>query len=420
MRVHFRRIFVKTIANIPRKGPVLLSCNHPNSFLDAVAVSLILKRDVHFLVRSDVFKKPWANYLLRKLNMIPIYRLQDGVENLDRNNETFRICSELLGKGEVVLIFSEGNCVVEKRLRTLKKGTARIWFGAMEAHNWQLEIPIIPVGINYSHPYDFRTELMVSFGKALHFSDLKESWYSDNAHAIKVFNERLTQGVFNEMLIIPEQKFDLGTEDLLDLKRSLHHYPLFKTYYFEPSRFDEENRFLKQLFQTENHQQIIEEAHRTGQALRTAGFRVNQFSTEISRWNTLFLILGFIPAMVSFLINALPIWLTRKALVGTQKDPKFRASVMMGASAIISYVFYLLITLIGMIFSWKMIFCLVVFPWLTVLTVVWWEQLQLRRARMQEHVWYKKSPDLMMKLEMSRENLFMQSGAINLSPAEGA
>jgi len=67
-----------------------------------------------------------------------------------------------------------------------------------------------------------------------------------------------------------------------------------------------------------------------------------------------------------------------------------------------------------------MIFCLVLFPWLTVVSVVWWEQLQLRRARIQEHVWYKKSPDLMMKLEMSRENLFMQSGAINLSPAEGA
>lgn len=420
MRVHFRRIFVKTIANIPRKGPALLSCNHPNSFLDAMVVALILKRDVYFLARSDVFKKPVANYLLRKLNMIPIYRLQEGVENLDRNNETFRICSEILGRGELLLIFTEGNCVVEKRLRTLKKGTARIWFGAMEANQWKLEIPIIPVGINYSHPFDFRSELMVCFGKGLQFSDLKDHWYNDNPLAIRLFNERLTRGLENEMLIIPDQKFDHGTEVLLDFKRSLHRYPIFQTYFFESNRFDEEDKFLNDLFKDENHSAIIEEANRTGIAMRKAGFRLRTFSKEISFWNTVVLFVGFLPACISLLINFFPIWLTNKALAGTKKDPKFRASVMIGASSIVSYFFYLLISVGLMFISWKFIFCLVLFPWLTVLTTVWWEQLQLRRARVQEHLWYKKSPDLMMRLEMSRENLLMQSGAINLSPAEGA
>jgi 1-acyl-sn-glycerol-3-phosphate acyltransferase len=420
MRVHFRRIFVKTIANVPRKGPALLSCNHPNSFLDAIVVSLILKRDVHFLARSDVFRKPWANYLLRKLNMIPIYRLQEGVGNLDRNNETFRICSEILSRGGLLLIFTEGNCVVEKRLRTLKKGTARIWFGAMEANQWKLEIPIIPIGINYSHPFDFRSELMVCFGKGLQFSDLKDHWYNDNPLAIRLFNERLTAGLENEMLIIPDPKFDHGTEVLLDLKRSLHKYPMFQTYFFESNRFDQEDKFLNDLFKDNDHQAIIEEASRTGIAIKKAGFRPGTFSKEISFWNTVLLSIGFLPACISLLINIFPIWLTNKALAATKKDPKFRASVMLGASSIVSYLIYLLISLGLMFVSWKFIFCLFVFPWLTVLTTVWWEQLQLRRARIQEHLWYKKSPDLMMKLEMTRENLLMQSGAINLSPAEGA
>lgn len=420
MRVHFRRIFVKTISNIPRKGPVLLSCNHPNSFLDAVVVALILKRDIHFLVRSDVFRKPWANYLLRKLHMIPIYRLQEGVSNLDRNNETFKICSEILGRGEVLLIFSEGNCVVEKRLRTLKKGTARIWFGAMEAHRWEIDIPIVPVGINYTHPFDFRSELMVSFGNALHFSDLKDAWYNDNPKAIRIFNERLTKGLESEMLIIPQEKFDQGAETLLEFQRSLHQYPLLRTYYFESSRFDQEDRFLNDLFEDNQHQLIIEEAERTGKAMRKAGFRLGSFSAGISKWNTIFLVIGFIPSFISLIINAVPIWLTGKALVGTRKDPKFRASVMLGASAIVAYLFYLVLTLMLMLISWKMVFCLLVFPWITVLSIVWWEQLQLRRGRIQEHIWQKKSPDFMMKLEMSRENLLVQSGGINLSHAGGA
>lgn len=131
-------------------------------------------------------------------------------------------------------------------------------------------------------------------------------------------------------------------------------------------------------------------------------------------------VIGFIPSLISLIINAVPIWLTGKALVGTRKDPKFRASVMLGASAIVAYLFYLVLTLMLMLISWKMVFCLLVFPWITVLSIVWWEQLQLRRGRIQEHIWQKKSPDFMMKLEMSRENLLVQSGGINLSHAGGA
>lgn len=420
MRIHFRRIFVRTLEHVPRKGPVLLACNHPNSFLDAVVVALILKRDIHFLVRSDVFRKPWANYLLRKLHMIPIYRLQEGVENLDRNNGTFQICNEILARGEVLLIFSEGNCVVEKRLRTLKKGTARIWFGAMEYTNWKSVIPVIPVGINYSHPYDFRGELMVSFGKAIDFTALKEAWSNENARAIKVFNEQLTSGMCKEMLLIPQHQLDKGVEVLLDLKRSLHVYPALKTWYFESERQAGEQNYLSQLYEFPEHDKLVNDAAQFGLALQKAGIQVRHFSRRVSVFNTWVLVIGFIPACLGFVLHILPLRLIRPIVRKTRKDPKFRSSVMFGAGALITYLFYLLITLGLMIFNWRFAAIILVLPWFSWIMLLWWEQLSIRRARTQEYVIGRKSKELLLKLELTRENLLMNSGAINLSPAANA
>jgi 1-acyl-sn-glycerol-3-phosphate acyltransferase len=156
LRIHFRRIFLSNVSVIPAKGPAILACNHPNSFLDAIVVALLIKRPIHFLARSDVFRKPVARWILSQLHLIPIYRLQEGSENLEKNKDTFKRCSEILAKGGVILIFSEGNCILEKRLRPLKKGTARIAFTAEALSNWNLNIRIIPVGINYTHPTENR------------------------------------------------------------------------------------------------------------------------------------------------------------------------------------------------------------------------------------------------------------------------
>jgi 1-acyl-sn-glycerol-3-phosphate acyltransferase len=58
--------------------------------------------------------------------MFPVYRVSEGVENLNSNYETFKGCKTLFRKKGIVLIFSEGKCINEWHLRPLKKGTARL------------------------------------------------------------------------------------------------------------------------------------------------------------------------------------------------------------------------------------------------------------------------------------------------------
>ncbi len=128
--------------------PMILACSHPNSFFDALVMGAYHPRKMHFLARGDAFKNPRAAKILRLLNMIPIYRMSEGKENMDNNHRTFDACIEVFKNNGCVLIFSEGVCVNEWRLRPLKKGTARLAWMCWEEHEVK-NMVIQPVGLNY-------------------------------------------------------------------------------------------------------------------------------------------------------------------------------------------------------------------------------------------------------------------------------
>jgi 1-acyl-sn-glycerol-3-phosphate acyltransferase len=108
------------------KGPLLIIANHPNSFLDAIIIGSRYNRKIHFLARGDVFTKKYHRFLLRLLNMIPVYRLREGKEFLHLNEYAFVESVKLLKNKEAVLIFIEGICLNTNELQPFKKGTARI------------------------------------------------------------------------------------------------------------------------------------------------------------------------------------------------------------------------------------------------------------------------------------------------------
>ena len=190
LKIFCAEILVHNLRALNTKGPLLITANHPNSFFDAVVIGALFKEPVHFLARGDAFKKPWHNALLKTLNMIPIYRLSEGKENLHLNEKTFQISQEILSKGGIVLIFIEGLCVQEFGLRPFKKGAARI---ALNCHNDTIPLKILPLGINYS---DFRKVGMyieVHPGKLLHPDEVFKE--KDTASNLLAFNN----SVYNEL-----------------------------------------------------------------------------------------------------------------------------------------------------------------------------------------------------------------------------
>lgn len=215
MRIFCRRLIINNRALLREKGPLLLACNHPNSFLDAVVLDVLFEEPIWSLARGDAFKNKTAGRILHTLNMLPVYRTSEGVENLENNYKTFDACIDIFRKNGVVLIFSEGLGENEWHLRPLKKGTARLAF-----KSWTENIPlkVIPVGINYSSFRRFGKNIFIQFGEIITRGNM--DWSLAEGNRIQFFNIQLQQQL--RALVYEIDKSDKQKQNnLLEQKPSL-------------------------------------------------------------------------------------------------------------------------------------------------------------------------------------------------------
>lgn len=176
------------------EGPLLLACNHPNSFLDAVILDILFKKPIWSLARGDVFKKPWHRKMLKRLRMFPVFRTSEGVENLENNYTTFEDCRFVFRNNGIVQMFSEGRCINEWHLRPLKKGTARL---ALSAWNEGIPLKVLPVGINYSSFRKFGKNIFINFGNLITEDMVREETEGKNHNAFNdLLKAELEQCVF--------------------------------------------------------------------------------------------------------------------------------------------------------------------------------------------------------------------------------
>lgn len=163
LEFYAKKIKVYGKENIPKKGAVLFAINHPNALMDPLFVTSNSKRENHYLVRADVFKKPLIKKALGSLNLMPIYRIRDGRNQLSNNEEVFEKCFNILKRKETLIIFPQGGHSRDRNIKPLSKGFTRIVFGALE-QNPDLEITVIPVGVTYQNSSNYPSKVCVQFG----------------------------------------------------------------------------------------------------------------------------------------------------------------------------------------------------------------------------------------------------------------
>ena len=152
------------------------------------------------MARGDAFAGKFYSKILAGLNMLPVYRVSEGVENLDHNYTTFNACQELFKKNNIVLIFSEGRCINEWHLRPLKKGTARL---AMDAWSQNIPLKVIPLGMNYSSFKKFGKIVHLNFGDFILSDDMQEDLTSGKA--LIEFNAALKNQLQDLVYEIPKE-----------------------------------------------------------------------------------------------------------------------------------------------------------------------------------------------------------------------
>ena len=148
------------IESIPRAGAVIIASNH-RSTLDPPLLGSIIRREVHFFAKEELFSNPFTGAYLRYLNAFPVRR-----GRFDRTS--LKYCLDLLAKDQALVFFPEGT-------RAPKSGFLRAKIGL----GWVVGLshaPVLPAYIHGSAEAKprlrNRPNLSIVFGKPIPASEL--------------------------------------------------------------------------------------------------------------------------------------------------------------------------------------------------------------------------------------------------------
>lgn len=183
LRLFFRRIETAGVEKVPNKDGIIFVLNHPNGLIDPALVYVSLSRRVSFLAKSTLFSIPIAGWLLRKLEVLPLYRRIDADSDASKNLQTFELCRKLLNQNRCIAIFPEGVSHNETKLQPMKSGAARIALGSLGVESRELgvkvkendtdhrpptseqSLKIMAVGLFYTSKTTFRSEALIRYGE---------------------------------------------------------------------------------------------------------------------------------------------------------------------------------------------------------------------------------------------------------------
>jgi len=213
--IYFRKVESVNRSYLPLNMPVIMAPNHQNALMDALAFVYDTRLQPVFLARADIFKRKTIISILNTFNIMPIFRIRDGISNVRKNDEVFEKSLRVLqNKLNPLCIFPEGNHGDKRRLRPLVKGIFRIAFMAQEEHGEEAAAKIIPIGVDYGHYQKFRTTLFLNYGKPIEIAEFYPLWKINPVDAINHLRDRLSAEL--EKLMI-----HIGTVEYYDLYMNL-------------------------------------------------------------------------------------------------------------------------------------------------------------------------------------------------------
>lgn len=355
-RVFFRRIFYSNLKKVPLDKPLLFVGNHQNSFMDGILVGSYLPQPIHFTMRADMFRKKIARFCLRELNVAPVYRIEEGFENVHKNLETFTGIYDILRKNGNFIMFSEGICVQEKRLQKLRKGTARLAFGAEE--KFGLDVNIVPVGINYTYPARFRREVMINFHDSFSIKELTDVYKEHPARALLAFNNKCEEGLRKEVIIIEDPENDWLAEQLLKMGRNNMIVPFFRwRFNTDDRRIMEKNLADKVNYLSKTSPDELEslkvKVRTYTDKLKSAGLWDENFARKLD-WGLLryfAIIAGFPVFLAGYISNLIPFLVPRSICDRLIKDPRFYSSLYISSGTVLYFIYFPLILVLVAVFA---------------------------------------------------------------------
>src|SRR5919199_3127893 len=156
---------------IPAEGPVIIAPNH-FSFLDHFFVAAFIRREVHFMAKSQLFKRP-MQFVYTHGGVFPILRGR-------RDEEAFKTAETVLGRGDVVVMYAEGG-----RSRSGELGEAKPGIGRLALESGAVVVPTAISGSQHTRHWTRLKfpKVTVQYGDPIRFDQVVEEPTRDQAQA---------------------------------------------------------------------------------------------------------------------------------------------------------------------------------------------------------------------------------------------
>ncbi len=314
------------------QGPTLIATNHPNTLLDALNGAARVDEQVFFIVNASLFQTPFQRWFFNTFYCIPIERPQDTQGRPINNEEAFARCDAHLRRGGHLFIAPEGTSVMERRLRPLKTGVARIAFSAEQRHGFELGVRILPVCLNYEQANELGTRLLVNVGAPLLAADYRALYEQNPRKAAYAFTEDLEKTMQSLLIITRDDGEDRLVRRLETLLR--HSRPADQATHFQ--RTKELIRGLHQWVETDQETSHHFEEELKGYFHDLAAAGVNDAAVADAMegkpqrlgWRLTGLLAGFplflYGALHNFLPYMIPRWIYRKTGIYVGYEATFK------------------------------------------------------------------------------------------------
>lgn len=350
-KIFFRKIYFTNAHILPRDKPLIFAVNHPTAFLDPMVVCVFIPHTLHFILRGDMFASAFIRWVLKQIKTIPIFRARDGFRSLKNNQATFERCFQLLYERKHILILAEGQTRHEKRMRPIQKGTARMAFGAYDKYGVD-DIEVVPVGVNYTDSHRFRSEIMIDIGTPIPLQNYLPLYKENPREAMAALTDDISKAMKSRIVHIEHKKDDQFVESLLTLHRNFKQESILPAIarghnwlWGEKSIADKINKMSageKQTLRSQTNSYFE----------RLKQYNIPDVAVAKPRYynwiNTLVIILGFVPFLLGFILNYLPIFLARTVANAVVKKIEFHSSVRF-AVGLFAYLFYYFLLLVAAI-----------------------------------------------------------------------
>lgn len=368
----------------------------------------LLRRRIFTMARGDAFLKPRSNRILRSLGLLPIFRATDADprESVKRNSEAFDETYELLKRDLAIIIFPEAIASPEKKVRPLRKGTARLAVDMVKRSDFSLDLHVVPIGMNYTFFGAPRKDLLIEIGEPVSLLEARDEIETQEARFVNGLTKKLQHNLEALMVLAPENRED-ELDKALEIVRS--EFPTDPLLQFDRSgkQFTMEKYVSDRFFDPDHTANLSAQIREYVGKREQLGVREYERFRGVKRFfHGLYFVFSFVPALLAGMTHGWTLALSQKLTPGKIRHKLFFDSMLVGILLVGIYAMALLMfPLAFVLYSWGGVLIYWMFRWLI---PVYYQNVEIWRNFQNRRTWLrrkKERPQEMAVLEEMRNQI---------------